>query len=68
MRQGSLPFEEKKKKRADIHLSLTDSLAAFSFPLKSFTLSHFQSDFLRQLNYVGRGPFVFEQNIREWSL
>lgn len=59
---------KREKKRAGIHLSLADSLAAFSFPLKSSALSHFWSDFLRQLNYAGPGPFVFEQNIREWSL
>ena len=38
-----------------------------SFPLRSSALSHFRSDFLRQLNYTALGPFVFEQNISEWS-
>lgn len=56
----------KRKKRADFHLFLTS--LPFLFLLKSISLNYFQSDFLRKPNYAGRGPFVFQLNIREWSL
>lgn len=59
--------KKREGEQASIFLSLTH-LLPFHSPFKSSALSHFWSDFLRQLNYVGPGPFVFQQNIREWSL
>lgn len=44
------------------YFSLTD------FHSHSNLLRSVISDFLRQLYYVIRSPFVFKQNIREWSL